>query len=197
VASGDSVSAVATGTYTIGATPTGVNLSPSANVVGIGTPGTAVIDGGLDGGGYAYASSLLGTSITWSGAAFALGAAGIADAVSKATLPLPAGNYAHVMLLATGVYGNQANQNFVVTYTDGTTTAITQSLSDWYTPQNYAGESIAAAMAYRLTPSGATANGPFNLYGYSFAINSAKTVASITLPADRYVVVLAIDLSEQ
>ena len=33
------------------------------------------------------------------------------------------------------------------------------------------------------------------MYGYSFAINSAKTVKSITLPYNRNVVVLAVDLT--
>ncbi len=97
-------------------------------------------------------------------------------------------------LLATGVDGNQTNQTFVVTYTDGTTTSIVQSLSDWYTPQNYAGESIAAATAYRVTSSGGTDNRTFNVYGYSFAINSAKTVQSITLPNNANVIVLSLDL---
>ena len=41
---------------------------------------------------------------------------------------------------ATGVNGNQANQTFTVNYSDGTSTSFTQSLSDWFTPQNYAGE---------------------------------------------------------
>ena len=98
-------------------------------------------------------------------------------------------------LLATGVNGNQVNQKFVVTYTDGSTTSITQSLSDWFAPQNYAGESQASKMAYRLTASGATQNGPFYLYGYSFAINSAKTVKSLALPQNRNVVVLSVDLN--
>jgi hypothetical protein len=49
--------------------------------------------------------------------------------------------------------------------------------------------------AYRLTPTGSTQAGPWYLYGYSFALNSAKTVASITLPATRNVVVLAVDLT--
>ena len=49
-------------------------------------------------------------------------------------------------------------------------------------------------MAYRIAPSGAASNGPVYLYGYSFAINSAKTVKSITLPNNRNVVVLSIDL---
>jgi len=33
------------------------------------------------------------------------------------------------------------------------------------------------------------------LYGYSFAVNSAKTVKSITLPNKSDVVVLAVDLT--
>jgi hypothetical protein len=53
------------------------------------------------------------------------------DAVSNTTIPLPAGNYATLKLLGSAVNGKQANQSFVVTYTDGTTTTITQSLSDW------------------------------------------------------------------
>ena len=115
--------------------------------------------------------------------------------MSSATIALPAGNDSTVNLLATAVNGNQPNQTFIVNYTDGTSSSFTQSLSDWYTPQNYAGESQALNMAYRIAPSGATSNGPVYLYGYSFAINSAKTVQSITLPNNRNVVVLAIDLT--
>ncbi len=69
----------------------------------------------------------------------------------------------------------------MVTYTDGTTSTFTQSLSDWFTPQSYAGETVASSMAYRLTSTGATDNRTFNLYAYTFALNSAKTVQSITL----------------
>ena len=197
VASGYSNSAVAIGTYTIstsGTTPVSVSLSAAANVVGFGNVGTAVNNGGMDGLGYAYAANLLGTSIMWSGSTFTLGSADVFDAVSNATIALPAGSYSNVNLLATGVDGNQGNQTFVVTYTDGTTTSITQSLSDWHTPQSYTGESIVSTMAYRITASGATGSGAFYLYGYSFAINSAKTVKSITLPSNTHVGVLALDL---
>ncbi len=97
-------------------------------------------------------------------------------------------------LLGAGVNGNQARQTIVVTYTDGTTTSVTQSFSDWYTPQRYPGESTASTMAYRVAPSGAQNNGPLYLYGYSLAINNSKTVKSITLPRNRNVAVMAIDL---
>jgi hypothetical protein len=93
------------------------------------------------------------------------------------------------------VNGSQLSQAFVVTYTDGTSTTFTQSLSDWGGPQNYTGESQAVSMAYRIRPSGATQNGPWYLYGYTFALNAAKTVQSIALPANRDVVVMAIELT--
>ena len=197
VASGYSNSAVTSGTYTIssqGATPVSVNLSAVDDVVGIANAGSPVPSGGLDSEGYAYAETLLGTSLSWGGSTFTLGAAGTADAVSNTTIALAAGNDSAVNLLAAAVNGNQPNQTFVVTYTDGSSSRFTQSLSDWYTPQSYAGESRVLTMPYRIAPSGASSSGPIYLYGYSFAINSAKTVQSITLPNNRNVVVLAIDL---
>jgi hypothetical protein len=87
------------------------------------------------------------------------------------------------------------SQTFIVTYTDGSSTSFTQNLSDWHTPQGYPGESQALTMAYRLTPSGASDDRTFYLYGYTFALNSAKTVQSIALPNNRDVVVLSIDLT--
>ena len=197
VASGYGNSGVTSGTYTIspqGATPVSVNLSAVVNVAGIAKTGSSVPDGGLDTRGYAYSATLLGTSLTWGGATFTLGAADTYDAATSTIIPLPAANDSTVRLLASGVDGNQTNQTFVLTYTDGTSTSFTQSLSDWFAPQNYAGESQAVIMPYRITESGATDNRPFNLYGYSFALDSAKTVKSIRLPSNRDVVVLAIDL---
>ena len=196
VASGYTTSAVASGTYTIsaaGSGPVSVSLSTADNIVGLGTVGTAVSNGGLDQGGHAYAANLLGTSVSWSGSTFALGGANVADMVSSTTLMLPPGSYTSLKMLATGINGDQ-NASFVVTYTDGTTTKITQTLSDWFAPANHAGESIVSSMAYRINPDGTADNRTFNLYGYSFALNGAKTVKSLTLPTNRNIVVLAIDL---
>ncbi len=121
---------------------------------------------------------------------------GISDAVSSTTIPLPAGNYATLHLLGGAAHGSQTNQKFVVTYADGTTTTITQSLSDWWgPPQYYAGESQALKLPYLITPTGATMNQVVYVYGYRFALDSAKTVKSLTLPNNRNVVLLAIDVS--
>jgi len=198
VATGYTNSAVASATYTIniaGGTPIGVSLTASDNLYGVGKSGTAVTGGGLDGHDYAYASNLLGTSVTYGGSTYALPAAGANTAVTSKTITLPAGSYTSLNLLGTGLNGSQVNQPFVVTYTDGTTTTFTQSLSDWGIPKNYTGESIAVTMAYRITPTGTTNTGPWYLYAYSFALNNAKTVKSLTLPTNTNVAVLAVDLT--
>jgi hypothetical protein len=118
------------------------------------------------------------------------------NAVSATTVTLPAGNYSKLYLLGSGVNGNQVNQVFTVSYTDGTTAKITQSLSDWWGgPQNFPGESVVLQMAGLITPTGSTLSHGVYLYGYAFAIDGGKVVKSITLPNNRNVAVLAIDVS--
>jgi hypothetical protein len=97
-------------------------------------------------------------------------------------------------LLATGVEGNQASQTFTVNYTDGTHTKFVQSLSDWFTPQKYAGESEGVAMAYRDFKDGTKDKRTFSLYAYRLALNATKSVRSITLPNNADVLVLSTTL---
>ncbi len=180
------------------------NPAPAAlanyfNRPGIYTDGTTFTNpatGGLDGGGEAYSGTLLGGSQTWSNAVFALGPVNTTNVISCASqrIALPPGNYSRLDMLATGAQGDQTAQSLVVTYTDSTTTTFVQSFSDWFTPQNYAGESKAVIMGYRNNSDGTADNSTFNLYGYSFALNSAKIVQSIQLPNDANVVVTAISL---
>lgn len=170
-----------------------VSLAASSNVWSAFTDGTTVSNGGLDNNGYAFSSTLLGSTVSALGGTFSLGSANVANAVANATVTLPAGSFNTLTFLAAGTNGNQANQVFKVTYTDGTSTSFTQSVSDWYTPQNYAGETTAVSMSYRLNLA-AKDNRTFRLYGYSLALNAAKQVKSITLPANRNVIVLAVNL---
>jgi hypothetical protein len=172
-----------------------VDLSPSYNVSGIAADNLPFTGGGLDAGGRSYSGLLLGASQTVSGTLFGLGPMGFADAVSGQTVTLPAGKFSSLNMLATGLNGNQTGQKFTVTYSDGSTTVFTQNMSDWFTPQNYSGESRAMPMNYRDNSTGTTDGEAFNLYGYSLTLNGAKTVKSITLPLNRNVVVLAITMT--
>jgi len=189
-----------TETFTItvtGSSPTSVSLTSSFNREGIVADGTTFsATGGLDDDGSAYSSNLLGTTLSFGGETYNFGAANGNNAVSGSgqTITLPAASFSTLRILATAVNGNQASQTFTVTYTNGTTTTITQSLSDWFTPQSFSGESVAKSMAYRDTSGGTKDDGTFDLYGYSFAINKTLTVKSIKLPSNSNVEVLAISL---
>jgi hypothetical protein len=180
-------------TLNVVAATANVALGAEDNLDAIAITGSSVT--GIDGDGWAYASALLPATITYAGASFTLGAADTLDAVTSATIPLPAGNFTTLSFLGTGIYGSQNNQPFVVTYTDGSSTSFTQSLSDWGSPQNFSGETSVASTAYRISPSGATQNGPWYLYGYSLKLNSAKTVKSLTLPNNKDVAIFGVALT--
>jgi Pro-kumamolisin, activation domain len=189
-------SAVATLTVLAPSAGTAVaDLSTFYNVSASALDTLPFTDGGLDSLGRSYSGLLLGASQTVGGTVFSLGPMGVSGAVSGQTVTLPARAFTTLKLLATGVNGNQANQTFTVTYTDGSTASFTESLSDWYTPQNYTGETRAVTTNYRDNSTGTTDGRIFYLYGYSFTLNSAKMVSSISLPKNRNVVVLAITLA--
>ena len=173
-----------------------VSLSGAFNREGITTNGTT-FSGGIDSDGNAYSSTLLGASQGLNGVALTFGAANSKNVVSATgqTVALPSGEYGSLLLLATAVNGNQANQNFTVTYSNGTTSTFTQNLSDWYTPQSYPGETLVKSSAYRNTGTGGENSGTYNLYGYSFPLTSGQTVSSITLPNNANVEILAMGLT--
>ena len=172
-----------------------VDLSAAYNVTGIHTDGSAFDPrASVDGGGFAFSAELLGPSQVWDGVVFKMGPANGADAVSGGTISLPAGNFESLRMLAAGVEGNQESQVFTVTYSDGTSSSFSQSVSDWYTPNNFNGESPAVVMPYRLLSEGVKDNRTFYLYGYSFPLDSKKVVRSMTLSPNRNVIIFALTL---
>jgi subtilase family serine protease len=176
-----------------------VNLAAYYNINAIDADSLAFpgggIDGGLNGTSEAYSSTLLGVQQTVAGTSFYFGPSNALDAVSGQTVPLPAGQFSSLQLLATAVNGGQAAQTFKISYTDGTSTTLTQSLSDWFSPAGYPGETRALTMAYRDTGGGLIDHRTFYLYGYNLALNPAKTVANVTFPSNRNVVILAATLT--
>ena len=171
------------------------DLSNVFNGIGI-TSDNKPFTGGLDGVGYAYSGSLLKGLLTYNNVQFQVGAADSADVVSGAgnVITLPGGNYSTLLMLATAVNGAQLSQPFSVTYTDGSSVTFTQSLSDWFVPNNFSGEVTALAMPYRNAANGTRDSRAFSLYAYSFNLNSSKTASRITLPANSNLKVFAITL---
>jgi len=180
---------------TLANTPTAVSLASVFNRTGLYTDGTS-FSGGLDGGGYAYSANQLGSSLFWDSVQFKFGPSNAHDVVSCAaqTITLPANRYTTLLMLATGVEGNQNSQSFTVTYTDGTTASIVQSLSDWINVTTYSNQFIADTMPYRLFNASENSAGT-HVFGYLFPLNNTKIVQSLKLPNDNNVEVLAVSLA--
>ena len=176
-----------------------VSLGSYYNRAGIYTDNTTFTNpptGGLDGDGFAYSGTLLGNSQTWSNTVFTFGPLNATNVISCTgqTVALAPGNYSCLRMLATGVSGSQSAQSLVVTYTDATTTTFLQGFSDWFVPEDFAGESQVVVMNHRNDSDGTVDRRTFILYGYSFTLDSTKAVQSIQLPDNPDVIVTAISL---
>jgi hypothetical protein len=182
-----------------------VNLAAYFNVPALSTDAANVGANlyGLQDAPYTYSINAIGGStINWNGSTFNLGPANANDAVTSTVVPLPAGRYGRLDLLASRANGS-VTETFVVTYTDGTTSSFSQGMSDWWNnsngTHNYPGESTAAYLSY-LHFGAQAASYPqgypqaASIFGYSFALNASKTVASLKLPTDGNVGVLAMNL---
>ncbi|MCW3053240.1 MAG: hypothetical protein JWN14_2410 [Chthonomonadales bacterium] len=175
-----------------------VDLTAAFNTTGFTKDGEQLRGtAGFDGEGAVYSATLLGAAPTSKDVAFKLGPANAPDVVSckGGSVNLPAGQYASLWLLGSGVEGNQMAQPLTVTYTDGTTATFSQHFSDWFQPQGFPGESRAVKMAYRNMSNGAKDGRPFYVYSYGFALDHTKTVKSLSLPDNLYVKILAISLA--
>jgi alpha-mannosidase len=172
-----------------------VDLSSAYNATAIYSDGSQFAPtASADGEGWAYSKETLGSSQLWDGVVFNLGPANAPDVVTGKTVTLPERRFDSVELLATGVEGGQESQVFTITYADGTSSSVTQSLSDWYESSGYKGETEAVDVPYRLIGDGSKDPRTFHLYGYSFKLDRSKTVRSITLPGNEHVLVFAITL---
>ncbi len=173
-----------------------VSFAAYTNLQGIYTDGTAYTSNGLDGSYNAYSATLMGSAVTWNGIPFAIGAANTYNVVQAngQKITLPTGVFSSLGMLACATGGSQAAQNFRLNYTDGTSTVVTQSLSDWYGSQGYAGESIAISLAYRAFKDGTSQYFQGFLYGYTLPIDHTRTVSSIVLPNNNNVKILAFTL---
>jgi hypothetical protein len=112
------------------------------------------------------------------------------------TIYMPSGTYTNLQLIGAGFNGTQSNKNITVNFADGTTATWTQTFSDWASapsPGSVSGEAVMNG-GTQINQLGNPVNRPANVYGYSYAIPSGKTVQSLTLPESGSFGILGISL---
>jgi hypothetical protein len=180
--------------------PAIVDLTSYYNEDGISTG--SVLNGGYDGEGYAFDTTLLGSSFLWNGLTYNLGQPEALDAVSNKTIAIPAaqqGEYASFVVFGSSVNNASSSSysfTFTANYTDGTTSTVTPQMSDWAHPQDFPGESVAKCTPSRDGPSGSQPLGVC-VYAYQLTLDPTRVLQSITLPTSttpRKAVVLAMGL---
>ena len=87
--------------------------------------------------------------------------------------------------LGAGAFGTQ-NGAVTVTYTDGTTSTGTVTMSDWYADAAVAGDELVATTPHWNIPAGSTLdpNHMVSVYYSAIPLTAGKTVSAITLPND-------------
>ncbi len=173
-----------------------VPLSSYYNVWGIYTPGSTYGTGGFDNDGYSYSTATLGSTVVWNGMTFDIGPPNLQDAVNSKTITLPAGKFTDLFMLGAMVNNiNPPTATFTVTYTDGSTTVLTQNMSDWFNAAGWPGESVVNCSEKRNYQDGSSQPDSVCVYGYDIQLDDTKTVKSVTLPNNRNIVMLSMDLA--
>ena len=136
-------------------------------------------------------------AVTAGGVQFNFGTPDKSNVISakKNVIALPANKFASLWVLGAAVEGGQRAQEFVVTYSDGTTQILFQNMSDWFAPQRFPGESRGVRVRYRNMANGVKDPRSFSLYRYGFALDKTKTVKSLTLPDNPNIRIAAISLA--
>ncbi len=162
-----------------------------------GSPANTVRNNaGFDNDGFTYSTTTLGSTVVFNGLTFNIGPAQALDAVfgTGTAIPLPAGKFASLYMLGALVNNIAPTQTFVVKYTDNTTTTLVQKMSDWFNAAGWPGESVVNCSEKRNFKDGTQQSDSVCVYEYSITLDATKTVASIMLPNNRNIVMLAMDL---
>ncbi|WP_309116880.1 GH92 family glycosyl hydrolase [Saccharothrix sp.] len=202
------VEVVVRGPNTVTRTGT-VEVRPAATCVGdpcavdltreLNHDGTATVEapasGDFDGQGWSYDAALLPTGpVTWNGVTYLAPdptgtAANFVEARGQAVL-LPTGQYGTLNLVAAS-HNGPVTTAVAVRYTDGTTAELPITVGDWAG----SGGTVVLDMPHRIKAGKGVDGPPVRLFGLAAALDPAKSVRSLTLPADPRVEVYALTLN--
>ncbi|HVV18159.1 MAG TPA: glycoside hydrolase family 3 C-terminal domain-containing protein [Pseudonocardiaceae bacterium] len=147
----------------------------------------------FDGGGYSYSAQALasvgltpGATVSHDGVAFTwpnVPAATPDNVAASGQTVAMAGSGTRLAFLGAGAFGTQTAP-VTVTYTDGTTSTGTVTMSDWYANAAVAGDELVATIPHWNIPAGSTLdpNHMVSVYYSAIPLTAGKTVALVTLP---------------
>src|SRR6266516_4388581 len=147
-----------------------------------------------DGAGNSYSAEALGADVitpggivtadgfafTWPGVSAGTSDNYLANGQKIAITPI--GQADHLGVLGSAVNG-AASGTATITYTDGSTQTFTLGFTDWTTKTTSFGNTVVATMPYRNTRSAAKQTLSTFLFSTGVALQTGKTVQSVTLPA--------------
>jgi hypothetical protein len=167
------------------------SLAATFNDVGISAD-TNTAPGNFDGGNASYSQTALtnagagpNAAISASGKHFTMPnvAAGVADnTVANGQVITIGGSGSTLGFLISGSYGPVTGTG-TITYTDGTTQSYSLTAPDWFSTTAPTGGAVAVTSAYQNRQGNTTYQHTADLFSLTVSINSAKTLASVTLPA--------------
>ena len=177
--------------------------------IGITTNGHAFTSNvSFDGAGHTYAAeainALVGNGLQWNGVNF--------TGINPNSLDFTWANGQTIKINGQG--GNVLNlagagigpsgvtdATLTINFTDGSSAPWHQSFSNWTSPTYQLGEAIISSQDYRYTQSSIVGAPPSidgtdtYLYGYSYPVPAGKTVASVTLPFQKNLRLLGVQMS--
>ncbi|GGM28760.1 GDSL-type esterase/lipase family protein [Promicromonospora citrea] len=157
-------------------------------------------DGDFDGLGWSYAAETLPSAgpapLAGTVYAFGSGADGVDNTVRAGgqTIGLPPLRADGLHVLAAAADG-AVDVPATLTYADGGTQVVPLAFSDWAQGAG-AGEQVAVAAPYRLRAGGGRDAPPVNVFARAYAVDPARTVASLTLPDEARLKVFAVTLEQ-
>ena len=177
------------------------NLAAAYTDVGVSDDANPAV-GNLDGSGYSYSAQALATvgvtpGATVGGFTWPTAPAGQPNTVTTAgQLVQINGSGSTLSFLGTGTNGTQSG-TVTVTYTDGTTSAGTITLADWYSDAAVPGCTLVVTAPYWNRPAGSTlpAIHAVSLYATAIPLTAGKQVASVSLPSNARLHLFAADIS--
>ncbi|KRF41241.1 GH92 family glycosyl hydrolase [Terrabacter sp. Soil810] len=175
-----------------------LDLGPARNHDGTATV-AASSEGNFDGSGWSYDAALLPVPGPWvhDGITYAA-------PVTSGTTPNFVEGRGQTLLVQSGsrtaihLVGSTHNGDVTtavrLTYTDGSVQSVPVALTDWAAGSGHNGNTVAIAMDHRIKGGSGVDGPPVQIFGTTVAVDPARQLQAVTLPADDRFEVYALTL---